>query len=104
KNKHTTLGKSVEIKASKLKKKNQTLKRSKIIKKTKAKGKLTYSLDSVYKKKFKKYFKLNKKTGNLTIKKGLKKGEYELVFIIKSAGTSTYKSSKHKDFLMIIVK
>ena len=67
---------TAKVKASKLKKESVTFKRAKVVKVTKAQGKLTYKLSSAKKgkKSFKKYFKLAKKTGKLTVKKGLKRG------------------------------
>ena len=49
-------------------------------------GTLRYKLTGVTKKKFKKYFAVNAGTGNITIKKGLKKGSYKLAINVIAAG------------------
>ena len=62
---------TAKVKYKKLKKKAQTLAVTKVIKFTKdAKDKKSYTLSSAKKgkKSFKKYFKINKKTGKLTVK------------------------------------
>ena len=69
------------VKYSKLKKKAQTLAVTKVIKFTNdAKDKKTYTFVSAKKgsKSFKKYFKISKTTGKVTVKKGLKKGTYKV--------------------------
>lgn len=84
--------KKVKVKYKKLKKKLQKIKSKKYIKfKNKGQGKLTYKLVKVKKAKFKKYFKLNKKTGKLTIMKKLKKGKYNLKIKVIAAGNKEYK-------------
>ena len=89
--------KKVTLKYSKVKKKTQTLKVTKAINfKNKGQGKVTYKLKSVSKSKFKKYFKVNAKTGKITVKKGLKKGTYKLKIKVKAAGNGNYKASKEK--------
>ena len=92
-------GKTAQIRYSKLKKKNQTLAVTKVIKFTKKlKDKKTYTLYSAKKgsKSFKKYFRINKKTGKVTIRKGLKKGIYKVKVKVKAAGNSNYKASGNK--------
>ena len=42
---------------------------------------------------FKKYFKINSKTGKVTIKKGLKKGTYRVSVKVSAAGNSNYNPS-----------
>ena len=87
------------VKYSKLKKKAQTIKRAKLITVSKAQGKLTYKLVSAKngKKSFKKYFKVNAKTGNVTVKKGLKKGTYKVKVKVKAAGNGNYNPSSWKN-------
>ena len=85
-------GKTAKVRSAKVAKKAQTVKRAKAYKVTKAKGTRTYKLASVSKKKFKKYFAVNKKTGNITVKKGLKKGTYTLKIKVRAAGTANYKA------------
>ena len=94
-------GKSLAVKHAKLKKKSQTVKRTKAITVKKAKGTLSFKLKSVSKKKGKKYFKLSKKTakkyfkvgkkkGSISLKKGLKKGTYKLKVAVPASGTKKY--------------
>ena len=88
-------GKTATVKYSKLKKKNQTLAVSKVMSFTNdVKDKKTYSLTSAKKgkKSFKKYFKVNKTSGKLTVKKGLKKGTYKVKIKVNAAGNKNYKA------------
>ena len=71
-------GKTVKLKYQKLKKENQTVKRSAAIEIISSEGDLTYSLKGVDKKSYKKYFKVYSSSGNIKVKKGLKKGTYKL--------------------------
>ena len=67
-------GKTATVKYSKSKTKNQTLKVSSVISTTiKGKGTLTYTKASGNKN-----ITINKKTGKVTIKKGLKRGTYKI--------------------------
>lgn len=87
------------VKYSKLKKKTQTLKVTKVIKFTKKlSDKKTYTLSYAKKgkKSFKKYFKINKTSGKVTVKKGLKKGSYKIKVKVKASGNSNYKASGKK--------
>jgi len=56
------------------------------------KDRKTYTLSSAKKGKrsFKKYFKINKTTGKVTIRKGLKKGTYKVKVKVKALGNSNY--------------
>lgn len=96
--------KTATVKYSKLKKKAQTLTRSKVIKLSKAQGKVTYKLVSVTKSQFKKYFKVNSKTGKVTIKKGLKKGTYKVKIKVTAAGDEWYKAKSKNVTVKIKVK
>ncbi|MCR5542922.1 MAG: S8 family serine peptidase [Eubacterium sp.] len=80
--------KKLTVKSSVIKKKKQT---KKAITVKKAQGKVTYKLSGVTKKKFKKYFKVNSKTGKITIRKGLKKGNYKVKVKVTVAGNNNYK-------------
>ena len=85
-------GKTATVKFSKLRKKSQTLKASKVLKfASKGEGKLTY-------KKYKgnKKITINKKNGKVTVKKGLKKGLYTVKVKIKAAGDDTHEASALK--------
>ena len=48
------------------------------------------------KKNFTKQFKINAKTGNVTVKKDLKKGTYNVKVKVKAAGSANYKASSWK--------
>ena len=65
-----------------------------------AKDKKTYALSSAKKgkKSFKKYFRIDKTTGKLTIKKNkkMKKGTYKVKIKAKAAGNGNYKASAWK--------
>lgn len=82
--------KTAAVKYSALKKKAQTLTRSKVLTVKNAKGTVTYKLVSVTKSKFKKYFKVSSSTGKVTIKKGLKKGTYKVKVKVTAAGNDSY--------------
>lgn len=100
-------GKTVTVKYSKLKKKAQTLKASKLYKFTnKGKGTKTYTLSSAKKakKSFKKYFTVDKKTGKIKVKKGLKKGTYTVKLKVKAAGSGDYKSATKTVTIKVKVK
>ena len=82
------------VKFKKLKKKNQYLTVGKVITfKNKGKGTKTYKLVSAKKGKqdFKKKFTVNRKTGKVTVKKGLKKGTYKVKIKVTAAGNDNYR-------------
>ena len=88
--------KTAKIKYKKLKKKAQTVSNSKVMTVSNAQGALNYSLVSVKRgksKKYKKYFKINAKTGNVTVKKKLKKGTYKITCKVTAAGNADYLSA-----------
>ena len=93
--------------AKKLKKKAQTIKRTKAVSLSNAKGTVTYAKSTVsykkaksvklskkqlkkYKKSISKKFVISKTTGKITAKKGLKKGTYKLKVKVKCAGDESY--------------
>ena len=80
-------GKTVKVKAGK----KRTLKVGKVLKVKNAKGKVTYKKQSGNKK-----VTINKKTGKVTIKKGLKKGTYKIKVKVTAAGNSQYKKKTVK--------
>ncbi len=93
--------KTATVKYSKLKKKTQTLAVTKVINfKRKINDKKTYTLSSAKKgsKSFKMYFKINKSTGKVTIKKNkkMKKGTYKVKVKVKALGNANYNASKVK--------
>ena len=91
--------KPFKIKQSALKKKSKTVKVSKVIKTVKAgAGKVTYKKTSGSKK-----ITINKKTGKVTFKKGLKKGTYKVKVAVKAAGDSYFKAKTQKLTLKIKV-
>ena len=84
--------KTAKVKYSSLKKKAQTLAVSKVVTfSKKGQGTLTYAKSSGNKK-----ITINKKTGKVTVKKGLKKGTYKVKMKIKAAGNANYKASSYK--------
>ncbi len=80
-------GKTATVSAAKLKKKAQTLKRTAVLKISKKKGALTFVKKSGNKK-----IRIAKKTGKVTVKKGLKKGTYTVKVRVRAAGTKNYKA------------
>ena len=87
------------VKYSKLKKKAQTLAVTKVISFTKdAKDKKIYALSSAMKgkKSFKKYFRISKTTGKVTVRKGLKKGTYKVKVTVQAKGNGNYIASARK--------
>ena len=65
----------------------------------KGQGKLTYAKVSGNKK-----ITINKKTGKVTVKKGLKKGTYKVTVKVKAAGNANYKAATRKVSFKIRVK
>ena len=96
--------KTVKVKASKLRKKKQVIKCSNSMGICTAVGKLEFKLEKVNKKKFKKYFKVNSQNGNITIKKGLKKGTYKLLVRVSAAGNANYLAISRTVTVTIKVK
>ena len=92
-------GKTAKVSYSKLKKKNQTISRASAIKVSGAIGKVTYT-----KTKGDKKITINKKTGKITVKKGLKKGTYKLKVDVKAAGSGSYASATKNVTVKIKVK
>ena len=84
--------KTVKVKYSKLKKKTQKLTAKKVMTISGAKGKVTYKLSSVSKKKYKKYFKVSTATGKVSVKKKLKKGTYKIKVKVTAAGDANYNA------------
>ena len=84
--------KTAAVKYSTIKKKAQAIGVTKVIAFTKkGQGKLTYTKASGNKK-----IVINKTTGKVTVKKGLKKGTYKVKVKIKAAGNANYKASAVK--------
>jgi len=87
--------KTVTVNYKALKKRAISVKRAKAFTVSKAKGKPSYKLVSAKKgkKNFKKQFKVNAKSGKITVKKGLKKGTYKVTVKVKAKGTAVYYPS-----------
>ena len=86
-------GKTATVKYKKLKKKAQSLNVSKVIKVTnKGQGTISYAKASGNKK-----ITINKKTGKVTVKKGLKKGTYKVRVKVRAAGAGIYNASAWKN-------
>ena len=94
--------KTVTLKASKLKKKTQTVKASKAFTVKNAKGTVTYKLTKKDKK-AKSKIKVAK-NGKITVKKGLKKGKYTIKVKVTAAGTRAYKAKSKTLTVKIRVK
>ena len=91
-NNMTLKGKSATVKYKSLKKKNQTLSVKKAFTLKNTKGKLSYEIVKVSKKKNASKFKINKKTGKITVKKMTAKGTYKLKVKVTDFGTDTYRA------------
>jgi hypothetical protein len=91
-NKLKIKAKTAKVKFSAVKKKARTLAVSKVITFTnKGQGTKTYKKASGNKK-----ITINKKTGKVTVKKGLKKGTYKVKVKVRAAGNTNYKASGWK--------
>ncbi len=87
-------GKTAKVKYKKLRKKAQTVARAKVMSVSNAQGNVKYSLVAVKRgksKKYKKYFKINATTGNVTVKKKLKKGTYTITCRVTASGDFEHK-------------
>ena len=94
----TLKAKTVKVKRKSLKKKSKSLNRDSAFTVSNAQGSLSYKLVSAKKgkKSFKKKFKINKNTGNVTVKKRLKKGTYKVKVKVKANGDANYNASAWK--------
>ena len=99
----TVKGKTVTMKHEKLLKKDRTIKRSKAITVSKARGAVSYKLAGVTKSKYKKFFKVNAKSGLITVKKGIPAGNYKVKVKVKAAGNANYKASPVKTVTVKVV-
>ena len=87
------------VKLSKVKKKKQVVKKAIIVKN--AKGTITYTRVN---KGSSKYLTINKKTGNITVKKGIKKGTYKIKVKVSAAGNSSYQTGSKTVTVRVKVK
>ena len=97
-------GNKVRVKFSKLKKKAQTIKRSKALSVTGAEGDVTYAPAGVTKAKFAKYFTVDPATGNIQVGKGLKRGKYKVRVTVTAAGNETYAKAEKTVTVKVRVK
>ena len=100
-------GKTASVKYSKLKKRSQTLPVSKVIKfRRKGQGTRTYALISAKKgsKSYKTKFRINAKSGKVTVKKGLKKGTYKVRVRITASGNDSRKPASKTVTFKVRVK
>lgn len=96
-------GRKASLKAKKLKKKDQKVGRSKVMTIRNVQGRLSYKLLSVSKSK-KKYFKINSRSGTVTVKKKLKKGTYTVRCRVSASGNENYKGGSRVVSFKIKVK
>lgn len=92
-------GKKFTIKASEVSKRAKTVKRKKLITIKDQKGKLTF-----VKKKGNKRIAVNKKTGKVTIKKGIRPGKYKIRVKVTADGGKYYRKKSQTKYFTIIVK
>ena len=91
--------KPLNVPYSKLKKGNRTIKLSKYLKVSKGQGKVTYKITKGNKK-----ITIDKKTGKITVKKGLTKGTRYVTIAVKAAGNKNYKPLTKKVTVKIVIK
>jgi hypothetical protein len=98
-------GKKPSLKYNNLKKKKQTIKLKNAITIKAAKGTVTYKVVKAVrgKKNYKKYFKIAK-NGNITVKKGLKKGTYKVTVDVTATGDKDYSAATKTAVISIKVK
>lgn len=99
--------KTAKVKYKKLRKKKQTVARSKVMTVSNPQGNVKYSLVTVKRgksKKYKKYFKINATTGAVTVKKKLRKGTYKITCKVTAGGNESYKSATKTVTFKIKVK
>ena len=98
KNPITAKAKSPALKASAVKKKNQTITAKKAITVSKNQGKVTYKKLSGNKK------ITVSKAGKFTVKKGLKKGTYKVKVNVSAAGNKNYKAGSKTVTVKVRIK
>lgn len=102
----TVKAKTVKVSYRKLKKKAKVIKRRKILTVSKSHGKVSYKIVSVKRgksTKYRKYFRISN-GGNITVKKGLKKGKYKVTVKVSDKGDTSYKPGSKKKTITIKVK
>ncbi|MBR2548181.1 MAG: leucine-rich repeat domain-containing protein [Eubacterium sp.] len=93
----TVSPKTATVKYSRLKKKAQTLKVSKVLTIKNAKGTKSFK-----KLKGNKKITINRTSGKVTVKKGLKKGSYKVKVKVQASGDDMYKASAWKEAVFTI--
>lgn len=99
KNKFSVKAKMPTVKYLKLKNKNQTIAIKNAMVVSKAQGTVTYTKSSGNKN-----ITINKKTGKITVKKGLSKGNYKVKIKVKASGNANYKAATKTVTVTIKVK
>ncbi len=84
-------GKTVKMKYAALKNGSKKIRRAKAVTVRKARGKVTYTLKGVSGSKYRNYFSVSKKTGNIVVKKGIRKGTYKLRINVRAAGDKAFR-------------
>ena len=85
-------GRTVKVRAKALKKRAKTIARKKAITVSKARGDVSYGLAGVTKRQYGKFFKVDLMTGKITLKKGLKKGNYKVKVNVMAEGNAGYRA------------
>ena len=86
-----------------LKKRAQTILKTKVFKVSAARGKVTYKLTKVTKAKYAKYFKVSS-AGKITVRRKLPKGTYRLRVKVSAAGTDAFKAGYKTVTVSVVVK
>ena len=97
-------GKTATVRYKKLKKRAQIVSAGSVMSVSNAKGSVSYSLDSVSKAKYRKYFSVNSSNGNVTVKKKLRKGTYTLNVSVSATGNDKYDAATRTVAFKIKVK
>lgn len=97
-------GKTIYLKAKKLKKKTQNIAKAKALTIENPQGTVTYEKVSLNNKKYKKKFTINKNTGSIKVKKGVKKGTYKMTVRVMASGDKYYSAESKKAVVTIRVK
>ena len=95
----TVKAKTAKVSYKSLSKKAQTLKVGKVLTVSKKQGTVTYAKSSGNKN-----ITINKTTGKVTVKKGLKKGTYSIKVKVTAAGNANYKKLTKTVTLKVQVK
>jgi hypothetical protein len=97
-------GRIVKLKAKTLRKKTVKVKAAKACSISGAQGKLSYRKVKLSKKKYNKKILVSTSSGKITVKKGVKKGKYQLTMDIRAAGNKRFKSGTKRVKVNIVVK